>query len=86
MHRKEGRNGILKRFEHLTSYRDKIETPRNHEELPFSSRRVLSGVLGAEEPYTALRNAAHLYSNQAKPPGDPAEIRTYEFKLGSQAS
>ena len=56
---------------------------QNREEITLSSRIAL---LVVEEPKTALHNAAHLYSDQAKPLEDPAEIGTCELTLGSQAS
>ena len=46
---KEGRNGLLRGFQQLRSYRDEIER-RNREEIPFSSRRVPRGLSVAEEP------------------------------------
>ena len=83
--RKEGRNWVLRRFQQLRSYRDEIET-RNREEIPYSSRIVPRGLSVADGPEAILHNAAHLYSDQANPLGDPAEIRTCELTLGSQAS
>ena len=56
---KKERNGVLRRFQQLMSYRDEIES-RNWEEIPFSSRIVPKGLSAAEGPYTALHNAAHL--------------------------
>ena len=46
---KEGRNGLLRRFQQLMSYPDEIET-RNQEEISFSSRIVPRGLLVAEDP------------------------------------
>ena len=39
----------------------------NREEIPFSSRIVSRSMSVSERPYTALHNAAHLYSDQANP-------------------
>ena len=44
--------------------RIEIET-RNREEVPFSFEIVPRGLSVEEEPYTALYNATHLYSDQA---------------------
>ena len=82
---KEGRNWVLRRFQQLRPYRDEIET-RNREEIPYSSQIAPRGLSVAEGPYAVLHNAAHLYSDQANPLGDPAETRTCELTLGSQAS
>ena len=46
--RKEGRNGLLRRFLQLSLYMAGIET-RNLEDIPFSSRIDLRGLLVAEE-------------------------------------
>ena len=61
---KERGDGFLRYFQQLRSHRDKIET-RNRKEIAFSSRIVPWGISVAEEPYTALNNAAHVYSDQA---------------------
>ena len=45
-------------------------------EIPFFLRIVPRGLSIAEGPTTALHNAAHLYSDQATPLGDPAESRS----------
>ena len=82
---KEGISRVLRRFQQLRSYRDEIET-RNREEIPYSSRIVPRGFSVAEGPKTVPHNTAHLYSDQANPLEDPAETRTYELTLGSQAS
>ena len=48
------------------SHHDDIET-RNREELPFSSCIVPGGLIVAEAPQTAFRNAARLYSDKGNP-------------------
>ena len=50
--------------EQYGSYSDEIET-RNREDILFSSRVVLKGILVTEGLYTAFRIAVHLYSDQA---------------------
>ena len=80
--REEGWNGFLRHFQHLRSNRDEIETP-NRKEIPFSSQIVPRGLSVAERPWTVLHNASHLYSDQADPLGDPAEIQTWELTLGA---
>ena len=65
--RKEERNGQwgLRHFQQFNSYHDEIEHPesgRNY--LLFTNSSKGSSVAGG--PQTALRNAAHLYSDQAK--------------------
>ena len=42
---------------------------------------VATSLSVAEGPYTALHDAAHLYSDQANLLGDPAETRTSELTL-----
>ena len=55
----DGRNGFLRRFQQLRSYREEIET-RDREKIPFSSQiHVVTRYLSvAEGP--ALHNA-HIY-------------------------
>ena len=45
----EGRNGLLRCFQQLRSYRDETET-RNREEIPFPSRILPRGLLVKEDP------------------------------------
>ena len=53
----QGKEGwVLRRFQQSRSYRDEIET-RDREEIPFSSRKVLRGLIVVEDhthPYTTL--------------------------------
>ena len=57
----------------VRSYRDETGTR--------SSRIVPRSLLVAEESYTAFYIAEHVYSDQAIPLDDPAEIPTYELTL-----